>query len=174
LGILLNLEELYRLLPETYRGGFQVVLLIGGVRLFDAFLGINTAILYNSRYYTALLAMGVLLSVLTVLLNMWLIPEMGILGAAVATFLAVTLYNVLKLVFVRWKFGLSPFSPGTLKILLLSILTYLLFFWVEFPFHPLVNIALKSLLIALFYGGVVYRLRISEDLNAFGRNFFKK
>lgn len=174
LGILLNLEELYRLLPANYRGGFQVVLLIGGVRLFDAFLGINTAILYNSRYYTALLAMGVLLSVLTVLLNIWLIPEMGILGAAVATFLAVTLYNVLKLVFVGWKFGLSPFSWGTLKVLILAAITYLLFFWFEFPFHPLVNILLKSLLIVLFYGGAAYQLRISEDLNALGRNLFKK
>lgn len=174
LGILLNLEELYRMLPANYRGGFPVVLLIGGVRVFEAFLGINTAILYNSKYYTALLVMGVLLSVLTVLLNTWLIPEMGILGAAVATFLAVTLYNVLKLAFVRWKFGLSPASWGTFKILVLAASTYLLFFWFEFPFHPLVNILLKSCLIALFYGGAVYLLRISEDLNALGRNVFKK
>ena len=164
LGILLNLEDLYQLLPENYRGGFSVVLLLGLMRLFDSFLGINTAILYNSRYYGTLLFMGVLLALLTIALNAWLIPLMGLTGAALATFSAVFLYNLAKLVFVRWKFGLTPWSKGSLQVLLLTLGTYLLFFWVVLPFHPLVNIFLKSVGISAVYLGGVVRFRISGDL----------
>lgn len=174
LGILLNLDDLYLLLPENYRGGFRVVLLLGLVRLFDSFLGINTAILYNSRYYVSLLVMGVLLALLTIALNAWLIPLMGLTGAALATFCSVLLYNLAKLVFVKWKFGLTPWSKNTLKVILLALGTYLLFFWVVLPFHPLVNILLKSMGIAVIYLGGVLWLRISEDLVSLLKNRLKK
>lgn len=174
LGILLNLDQLYMLLPENYSGGLQVVLLIGGVRLFDSFLGINTAILYNSRYYGILLVMGVILALLTIFLNSWLIPEQGLIGAALATFLAVSLYNLSKLIFVKMKFGLTPWSSGSLKIVALSVFTYFIFKWVEFPFHPMVNITVKSILIVLVYGGIALKLRISEDLNTLIGKWLKK
>lgn len=164
LGILLNLDDFYLLLPENYRGGAEVVLLLGLVRLFDSFLGINTAILYNSRYYVSLLVMGVLLALLTVALNAWLIPELGLNGAALATLVSVSLYNVAKMLFVQWKFGLTPWSRNSLMILVLGLATYVLFFWMDFPFHPLINISLKSLLILAFYLGVVFRFQLSEDL----------
>lgn len=164
LGVLLNLEDLYLLLPPNYRGGFQVVLLLGLARLFDSFLGINTAILYNSRYYGTLLLMGVVLGVLTIALNAWLIPRQGLTGAALATLLAITLYNVAKLLFVKLKFGLVPWSRNSLGIFGLALATYFLFSWIPFNFHPILNIILKSLLIGLFYLGVVVKFRLSEDL----------
>jgi len=174
LGVLLNLEDLYLLLPENYRGGFQVVLLLGLARLFDSFLGINTAILYNSRYYGTLLLMGVLLGLLTIVLNAWLIPKQGLTGAALATFISIALYNVAKLLFVKWKFGLVPWSRNSLMVFALSIGTYILIYWMQFGFHPLVNILLKSLLIALVYLGGVIRFRLSDDLIQLIQGRFKE
>ncbi len=164
LAVLLNLEDLYLLLPQNYRGGFQVVLLLGLARLFDSFLGINTAILYNSRYYGTLLLMGVVLGILTIALNAWLIPREGLTGAALATLLAITLYNVAKLLFVKWKFGLVPWSRNSLGIFVLALATYFLFSWIPFGLHPILNILFKSLLIALFYLAVVVKFRLSEDI----------
>lgn len=162
--IILNLEDLYLLLPENYRGGFYIVLLIGLARVFDALLGNNNAILYNSDYYRAILWLGVLLAVLTVFLNWVLIPKIGITGAALATFMAVFVYNLLKVVYVKIKLGLQPFSRDTFKVFLLLGGVILLFFYLQFPFHPLINITLKSLLIAVVYTAVLYRFRISEDV----------
>ena len=174
LGVLLNVEDLYLLLPENYRGGFQVVLLLGLARLFDSFLGINTAILYNSRYYGTLLLMGVLLGLLTIVLNAWMIPRQGLTGAALATFISIALYNIAKLLFVKWKFGLVPWSRNSLMVFALSIGTYILIFWMQFGFHPVVNIILKSLLIALVYLGGVIRFRLSEDLIQLIQGRFKE
>lgn len=174
IGILLNLGDLYTLLPENYRGGFFVVLFLGLVRLFDAFLGINTAILYNSKYYGTLLLMGVILAVLTIVLNAWLIPILGLTGAALATLIAAGLYNLVKMLFVKWKFGLTPWSANSLKVFGIALLTFLLFYWLVFPFHPVVNIAIKSLLIAVFYLGIILKFRVSEDLMDLFRKGFKK
>lgn len=163
--ILLNLDAIYQLLPEAYAQGFDIVVLIGAVKVFDSFLGINSSILYNSRYYVSLLMMGVGLALAMILLNMWLIPEYGMLGAAVATFTAVGVYNMVKLIFVYRKFRIHPWSPSIFKVLLLGLLSGFLFAPLSFDFHPLGSIAIKSILFILFYAGLAYRLRLSEDLN---------
>ncbi|EAR15749.1 polysaccharide biosynthesis C-terminal domain-containing protein [Robiginitalea biformata] len=172
--ILMNLEELYLLLPENYRGGFTIVALIGAARVFDSFLGINAAILYNSRYYRMLLVFGLGLVLITIALNIWLIPRFGINGAAWATFISIAAYNLVKLLFVRLKFGLVPWSRDTFRLIGVGVLTGALFLWLSFPFHPLVNIGLKSLLAALFYLGLVHRLGIAKDAFALLGRGFKK
>lgn len=162
--IILNLGDLYDLLPEAYRGGFIVVLLIGLAKVYDALLGNNNAILYNSDYYRAVLVMGVFLAMITILFNLWLIPKYGIDGAAIATFIAIFIFNTIKLVYVKIKLGIQPFTSETLKVLALLVLIIALFVSLQFAFHPIVNILLKGTLITLFYVGVLYRFRISEDV----------
>jgi len=66
--------------------------------------------------------------------------------------------------FVRWKFGLTPWSANSFKVFGIAVFTYLLFHWIAFPFHPVVNIALKSVLIAGVYLGAILKFKVSEDL----------
>lgn len=172
--ILLNLEDLYQLLPEAYRGGFTVVFLIGLARVYDALLGNNNAILYNSDHYRMVLLMGVLLAVTTILLNMWLIPNYGLNGAALATFIAILLYNSAKVIFVILKFNMHPLTTETFKVLGLLLFVAALFYFLQFPFHPIVNIAIKSALILSMYIGILYRFRISEDVFGILSKYLKK
>ena len=162
--IIMNLPDLYAFLPENYRGGFLVVFLIGLCRVFDALLGNNNAILFNSRYYRTILLYGVLLAVITIVLNVIFIPIYQTTGAALATFIAISLYNTAKLHFVWKKFRMLPFTAETGKVLGVLLFLGVLFYALQFTFHPIVNILLKSTLMLLMYAGVLYRLRISEDL----------
>ncbi|WP_316933013.1 lipopolysaccharide biosynthesis protein [Arenibacter algicola] len=114
--IVLNLNDLYNLLPESYRSGYVIVFIIGFARVYDALLGNNNAIMYNSDFYRALLLMGVALAILTILLNLWLIPKYGLDGAAIASFMAFFIYNSIKLGFVKWKFGIQPITKETLRL----------------------------------------------------------
>ena len=163
--IVSNINQLYLLIPEKYGGGLVVVLIVGLAKLFDNLIGNNNAILFNSDYYRAVLYMGIMLVILTVFLNMILIPTYGIDGAAFATVISVFVYNTVKLLYVYFKFGISPFTSGTVKtLILLLVLSGAFYFW-EFPFHPLVNISLKSIGIVLIYSLVVYSLNFSEDIS---------
>lgn len=162
--ILLNLNQLYDLLPENYRNGFMIVLWIGLAKLYDAVLGNNNSILYNSEYYRSVLVMGVFLAILTILFNLWLIPKYGLDGAAIASFSAFFIYNTAKLVFVRVKFGMFPFTHETFKVLSLLVFMACIFYFLQFPFHPIVNMVLKSFLMTAMYLGMLYRFKISEDV----------
>ncbi len=172
--IIVNLNQLYELIPEEYSISTAIVLLISLVKLYDNMLGNNNSILFNSDYYRLVLLIGVVLAVLAFIFNLLLIPRFGIMGAAVATFLAFFIYNTAKIYLVYSKFKMQPFSTGTLYILIFSgILTAGFYYW-EFPFHPLVNIALKALLVTLLYLGFAFKFKFSEDINALILKYLRK
>jgi O-antigen/teichoic acid export membrane protein len=164
--IVLNINELYFLISDKFRDGLIVVFLISTAKLSDNLLGNNNAILFNSDYYRVVLVFGVLLTILTVVLNMVFIPLYGINGSAFATFLAIIIYNTIKVVFVKQKFMMLPFSPTTYKVCLLIIVLVAAFYFWEFPFHPILNIVLKSIGITIVYVLAILKFNLSEDISA--------
>tara|TARA_R110002049_G_scaffold306635_1_gene505450 strand:+ start:26830 stop:28299 length:1470 start_codon:yes stop_codon:yes gene_type:complete len=164
--IVLNIHELYVLLPEKYSTGLFIVILIGVSELTNNLLGNNNDILFNSNYYRIILLLGVVLVIMTAVLNMVFIPMYGANGAALATFIAIFIYNMSKLLFVYYAFRMMPFTSYTLKTVLLIIFCMIVFYFWDFPFHSLINIALKSILLTAFYGYVIYKYRFSEDISA--------
>jgi O-antigen/teichoic acid export membrane protein len=171
--IVLNINELYKILPKEFTGGLFVVLIISLAKLYDNSLGNNNAILFNSDYYKMVLFFGVLLAGLAIVLNFIFIPIYGIEGSAFATFLAIVVYNTVKIVFVKQKLNVQPFSKSTLKmVLLLVLITLTMYFW-EFPFHPIVNISLKSTVISIVYFALVLKLNVSEDISMQIKKYLK-
>ncbi|MBR9846446.1 MAG: oligosaccharide flippase family protein [Algicola sp.] len=163
--IVLNINELYDIIPEEFSGGLTVVFLISIAKLYDNLLGNNNAILFNSDYYRMVLVFGVILAISAIVLNMILIPLYGINGSAVATLIAVVVYNTIKVIFVKMKYGMLPFTIQTLKITGLLILCVLAFYFWEFPFNAYLNIILKSLLIGVVYAFLIFKLNVSEDIS---------
>ena len=129
--IVLNINELYHLIPEKYQGGITVVLLIGLAKLFDNLLGNNNAILFNSDYYRVVLALGVGLVIITILLNTLFIPKFGTIGAAYATFISVITYNAAKLFFVKVRFKIVPFTADTFKVGVVIVLFFCVFYFIN-------------------------------------------
>lgn len=164
-GILVNINQLYLLLPKNYSGGIFVVFTIGISKYFDLILGNNNAIIFNSKYYKAVLFLGLLLAFLAITLNMIFIPKYGIDGAAIATLISITLYSIAKLLFVVVKMKLFPFTNKTLVSFGVLIVAFFAFYYWEFPFHPLPNIVLKSTLVCAVYVFVNYKLKLSSDFN---------
>lgn len=174
LGILVNIHQLYLLLPASYKGGIFVVFTIGLSKYFDLILGNNNAIIFNSKYYRAVLFLGLFLAFLAIGLNSLFIPKYGINGAAVATLISVTLYSIAKLLFVVVRMKLFPFSKNTLTAFVVFIALFLLFYFWDFPFHPIMNIVLKSGLVTMVYLIVHYILKVSLDFNLLIDNFINK
>ncbi|WP_439554554.1 lipopolysaccharide biosynthesis protein [Flavobacterium macrobrachii] len=164
-GLLVNINQIYLLLPENYRGGVFVFFIIGLSKYFDLILGNNNSIIFNSKYYRAVLFLGLLLGFFAVTLNMIFIPKYGIDGAAIATLISITLYSIAKLLFVVLKMKLYPFTIKTIYALAIGLICFFGFYYWEFPFHPIVNIMLKSILVSIVYVGIVYKAKLSEDIN---------
>ncbi|WP_339751846.1 oligosaccharide flippase family protein [uncultured Winogradskyella sp.] len=163
--IILNINQLYQIIPKEFTGGLFVVIIVSLAKLYDNSLGNNNAILFNSDYYRMVLFFGAMLAILAIVLNVIFIPVYGIDGSAFATFLAVIIYNSIKVYFVKLKFNMQPFTMASLKIVLtLMVLSFAFYFW-EFPFHPIFNIFLKSILIGLFYFSLIHKMNVSKDIS---------
>lgn len=170
-GIVVNLHQIYVFLPTDYAQGFWVVILIAMAKYYDNALGNNNSIVFYSKYYKIVLILGVILILSAVGLNLLFIPKFGILGVALATLLAVSLYNTTKLLFVVFKLKIFPFQKSSVYSLLILIVSIALFYFWDFNFQPIINILLKSILIVIFYMGGHYFLKISADVNAFINQF---
>jgi hypothetical protein len=165
LGIFVNINQLYELVPDEYKGGIPVVFMIGLSKYFDLILGNNNAIIFNTKYYRAVLFLGVLLVVLTVALNMIFIPVYGIIGSAFATLLSITLYSLAKLLFVVKRLDLYPFTNQTIHSFVLTFALFVVFYFWDFPFYPLLSIILKSILMSIAYVYFNYKFAISVEIN---------
>ncbi|MBD3581519.1 lipopolysaccharide biosynthesis protein [Flavobacterium selenitireducens] len=166
IGILVNVNQMYRLLPPEYSKGLFTVFVIGFSKYLELILGNNNAIIFNSKYYNAVLVLGLLLAVVQIGLNLYLIPKMRIDGAALATLISVALYNLAKLLFVVFRMKLYPFTKQTLYSFAILAISFALFYYWEFDFHPIVNIASKSVLVGAFFVGSHYVLKISPEVNS--------
>ena len=108
----LSVDDIFSLLPEKFSGGRLVVFFIGLSQLFNVAMGVNGAIILNSKYYRFDLYANLFLLVVTFLSNYFFIPEssplknlgiVGINGAAFATALSIFLFNLLKFIFIYVK-----------------------------------------------------------------------
>ena len=112
--------------------------------------------------------------ILTVGLNMIFIPRYGIIGSAFATLLSITLYSLAKLLFVVKKLDLYPFTKQTFYSIALTLILFLVFYFWEFPFNPIISIVLKSILMTIVYVYLNYRFVISIEINQVIDNVLKK
>ncbi|MGA9637538.1 polysaccharide biosynthesis C-terminal domain-containing protein [Flavobacterium sp.] len=175
LCIFVNINQMYEIMPDSdYKKGIIVVFMIGLSKYFDLILGNNNAIIFNSKYYRMVLFLGLFLVFLTIALNMWFIPLYGILGAAFATLLSITLYSLAKLLFVVKRMDLYPFTKQTISSMVLTAALFLVFYFWEFPVYPLIGIGLKSILVTIMYVYLNYKFKISKEINGVIDTLLKK
>lgn len=163
--IFVNIKEMYLLIPKDYSGGIAVVFMIGLSKFYDVLLGNNNSIIVNTQHYRTVLLFGVGTVLLMIVLNMILIPILGIEGSALATLITVMIYNTVKLIYVIQKMDLFPFTSKTLYSLGIIGFCFVLFYYWDFTFYPILNILAKSVLVSLLYVVLIYKTKLSEEIN---------
>jgi len=170
----LNLNDFYDMLnQEGYSKGIPIVIVVSFAKLYSMSIGCINNIISNSKYYYYIFWFSIISSVLAVVLNLYLIQDYGIIGAAYATFLVILIMNSLKLYLVNLKFKIHPYSYDTLKIVILTTFIYIIFYNLNLTFDPVISIAIKSTLILTLYTLAAYIFKLSDDVNIFIDKFNK-
>jgi len=94
-----------------------------------------------------------------------LIKQYDIAGAAMATLISLTLYNLIKLFFIKFTLDMSPFTSDTLKVLLIGVMVFGLLFILPMPTSIIISILLRSTIISVLFIGAIYWSKVSIDLN---------
>ncbi len=114
------------------------------------------------------------MAVSVIVLNRILIETYGIEGAALATFLVVALFSIIKVIYVKNKLKMQPFTKNTKTTLLIIGLLFAAFYFIQFNIHPLLSILLKSLLLISIFIFLIVKLKLSEDIDSLLRKYFDK
>ena len=175
-GVAVSVEDLFALMPknESLQAGILVVILIGLSKVFDMGTSINNQIINYSPYYRFGFYAILLMAVFNVIANFLLIKSMGIIGVALATLSSLTLYNLVKLLFIWYRLKMQPFTRASAYLMLLAAATFAISYWLPLDFHPLVNILIRSTLVTVVYGSVVYYANLSPDIKELIQDFLHR
>jgi O-antigen/teichoic acid export membrane protein len=165
LCVWINIDAIFSILPEKFSHGKWVVLYIGLAQLFNVAAGVNGAIIINSKYYKYDLYTNLLLVVITLISNYLLIPKYGINGAAMATALSVLLFNLIRLILIKLKMNLQPFSLKTLYTILILIAIYGISLYLPLSGNLYLDVVWKTFVVVAIFIPLLLSLELSEDIN---------
>ena len=112
--------EILHLFGKGFTGGATVLLILAAGQLVNAATGPTGALLTMTGKQKWELANTISMVAFNFLLNLVLIPTMGLIGAAIATAVSIATINGLKLVQVYMLFGLQAYNLKYLKGVLAS------------------------------------------------------
>lgn len=166
-----SIDDIFFLIPKgsTYGEGKYVVLFLALVKVFDIATGLNTEIILYSKFFKFGTLFIIASAVLGFLLNLWLIPLYGFVGAAIATAFTTLVYSVARMTFVWSKFRVLPFTNKTLQVAcILAVLYALTFLMPDYSrtvFSAMLVMVLRSAVIILVFILLIIKFRVSEEIN---------
>ncbi len=167
MGVLLTVNDLFDLMPEgdVYRAGIIIIPVIGASKLVDVLFSVNAHIIQYSKYYYVNTISIVGLGVLNFFLNLSFIQAFGLIGAAWASLISITVYNISRGLFIYYKFGLQPFNNKSIYVILIAISLAGAISIIPSTSFSILNIFIKGGLFVLLYLLLSYKLNISKDIN---------
>lgn len=141
-------------------------MILASAIFFNACTGPGGAIIRMSGRTRLTFANNCGAGVLNVLLNLLLIPRLGILGAALATGPSIILVNAVRLVQVRWLFKLSPYDRKWIKPLVAGLSGGIVIAAsqkIAPVASPAWNLALSAVVFSLCYVGLLLLQRLERE-----------
>ncbi len=176
IGIATNLRDLFDIIPqgEAFSAGFWVVVSVCFAKLVIMISSFGGEIINFSSHYKFNLIFQVLSAILLIVLNYFLIEKWGLNGAAISYLSAILIHCLLKIFFVRLQFGLHPFIKSHIPLVLIGFAVGIGAYIFQPNLHPIINIGLRSSLTLLLFTILIYRIKISTDINRVIHSTFER
>ncbi len=172
-GILVNLGNIFRILPPEYGDGKGVLIIYSAGILVSTVIGLAgniTEISGHFRYNTLFLGLSVALQFV---LSFLLIPRYGIVGAALSTMITLVVNALLQAALQRIAYGIFGLKRELLWIAAIGLVSYAVGRLI--PALPLISdILLRSTVVVLTYGVSSYILRVSPEVNMVVEHIFRR
>lgn len=158
------IDPVLEFLPD-YKSGKYAFFFLGLAKVIELGTGVNTEIIDTSEKYKYNTYFNVLLAILAIVFNYFLISTYGIIGAAIASFLAMTVINFLRGAFLYKVYRFLPFSGEYFKSMLVIVLFITLGSLLDYEADPILKIIINVLTVSLSFWIVIIKLKLSQDIN---------
>ena len=154
------------LFGPKYLDSACVLVLLTIATFIQTTLGAAGPVLSMSGYTRLVLWNSLGAFILNLVLNIILIPKFGIMGAAWATFISLTVLGLVRVIEVRFILNLSIFSIKLIKPLLAACVTgYCIISMRPYVmnYHTLVTLLLVFLMVIIIYGLSLWLLKFEPE-----------
>lgn len=151
-------------LKPAYLESKWIFFFIGLAKIVDLGTGVNAQIIGTSIHWRFEFFSGIILLSLALPLNYFLVKEFGIIGAAYAHLISFSVYNAIRIIFLKRKFDMQPFSIKSAYSIVLAFIFYATCYYSFSSLHSFTGIVVKSLVFLVLYGGSVIYFNLSPDV----------
>lgn len=173
-GIWINLDNIFKILPADYSSGKSVVIIYALGMLINSSSGVSAPIISTSKKYKfgTLILLSSIISL--IIFSMVLIPKYGIVGAAMASALTYSLRALFRVIFLKWHYNMFCYDKNTVLIFLISALSIFVGKIIPTLDFFIYDILLKSTSVTLLYSILIYKLGISSEVNDLWNKLYKE
>ncbi len=162
--IFLGVEPLFHMMPtyDKLQPAIPIIMTLGSNVLINMATGFNSEIISYSKFYKFNITSVLVLVVVNVSLNLFFLTqtELGIIGVAYASLVAMVLFNFFKVIFIYKKFNMIPFDANYLKLIGLLLMVPFLIYLLPMTHNNLIDFSYKvglNLIVSLFF---VYQFKL--------------
>jgi O-antigen/teichoic acid export membrane protein len=156
-------EPLLQVFGGEFRVAAAVTVILAAGQLVNAATGPCGTLLNMSGKVGVNMADNLAALILNLLLNLWLIPREGIVGAAIAWSASLAIVNIIRVVQVRILVGVSPFTVDTIKALAAGVAAGLVALLVKPLLPSSLALLVSATTVAVVYLCGIIALGVSPD-----------
>ncbi len=172
--IWVNIDAIFQLMPEAYSAGRYVFLILGMGKLFDMSAALTSTIIITSKKFRFDLLFTLSMVAVAITLNYFLIPFFGKNGAALASMITLILFNILRVLFIRYHFGILPFRTKQIWIPITIAMIVLMTFIIPVTGSLLLDIISRTAVAMILFLVPVKIFHVSPELEEWLHKMIKK
>lgn len=167
--VLLGMHDFFNLLPTGKKllPVLPILYILGGNVVLNMATSFNTEIIAYSAFYRFNLIAILSLALINIGLNYYVLTQTnyGIVGVAWASFFAMFVFNIVKLIFIYLKFNMLPIDKIYIKTVLTSLVFLLIAYFVPNQFLGAYTFVLKCSFFVLAFSAFIYVKGWVPELN---------
>lgn len=150
-------------LDKQYSTGKMVFLILGIYNIMDLTLGISGSVISTSPAWRFEFYSGIVLLLFSIPLNIFMARWQGMTGVALATLITFTVYNTIRVLFVRKRFGIWPFTIKTLYAICFLLALYFTMWLLLSHWHGITAIFVRAILLTVLFVGGTLAFKLTPD-----------
>ena len=161
-------------IQSAYLEATWIFFILGFIKIVDMGTGVNAQIIATSNYWKFELISGVILLFLMLPLTYILTKQYGLIGTAISSLVSITVYNIIRIVFLWKKFRLFPLTKQTVYTILLASGCYGICYFAFRDMGGIPGLLIRSVAFLILYAAGVFYMKLSPDIQPVLRTLRKK
>ncbi len=151
-------------LNAIYKEGKWVVFLLAIKNIVDMGTGVNAQIIGTSTYWRFDFLSGIVLLLLVVPLNIILVKRYGIIGSAWSNLISYVVYNLIRLIFLKRKYNLQPFTLQTVWVIVQGAFCFAIVYFLFKSSINWIGIVARTFTFVLLFVSTAFYFKLSPDI----------